>query len=99
MASVGYANGCAISVRVQPGASRNRVHEFRNGTLRVSVAAPPRNGQANAALLELLAATLDIAKSRLRILRGHSARNKLVAIDGLTAQEAHQRLNTNANPD
>ena len=98
MASAGYANGCAISVRVQPGASRNRVSEFRNGTLRVSVAAPPRNGQANAALLELLAATLDVPKSRLRILRGHSTRNKLVAIDGLTAEEARQRLDANENP-
>ena len=85
-------NGCIISVRVQPRASRNRILEFRDGTLRVSVTAPPHDGKANAALLQLLADTLAVAKLRLRIVRGHSSRDKLVAVDGLEAGEVIQRL-------
>lgn len=81
--------GCAISIRVQPGASRDRVAGFRDGTLRVSVTAPPQDGRANAAVLELLAETLGVAKSRLRILRGHSSRDKVVAVEGMA--ESHVR--------
>ncbi len=47
-------NSGTISVRVQPRASRDRVLGMRDGTLRVSVTAPPHDGKANAALLELL---------------------------------------------
>ena len=86
-------NSCTISVRVQPGASRDRVGGFRDGPLRVSVTAPPHDGRANAALLQLLAKTLGIARSRLRIVRGHAARDKLVAVDGMTGEEARRRLN------
>lgn len=83
---------CIISVRVQAGASHGRVSGFRDGELRVSVAAPPRDGRANAALLDLLAAALGVAKSRLRIVRGHGGRGKLVAVDGLSDAEARRRI-------
>ena len=65
---------------------------FRDGVLRVSVTAPPRDGKANAALLELLAGTLGLAKSRLRIVRGHSSRDKAVAVDGLAMEDVLERL-------
>ena len=90
----GKGNETAFSVRVQPGATHNRVLGFRDGTLRVSVAAPPRDGKANAALLSLLAETLGVARSRLRIVRGHSSRDKVVAVDGLAAVEVIGILNT-----
>ena len=86
------ADGCTIILRVQPGASRNRVSGVRDGTLRVSVTAPPNAGRANAAVLELLAATLRVAGSRLRIVRGHSSRDKVVAVEGLTVEEVQLRL-------
>ena len=84
--------GCAIRVRVQPRASRDRVMGFRDGTLRVSVTAPPHDGRANVALLELLARRLGVARSRLRIVRGHAARDKVVAVEGMSEQEALGRL-------
>ena len=84
--------GCTISIRVQPKASRNRVIGYRDGSLRLSVTAQPHDGQANAAVLELLADILGVAKSRLRIVRGHSSRDKVIAVDGLTDQEAQGRL-------
>lgn len=86
------SNGCTISVRVQPGASRDRVLGMRDGVLRVSVTVPPRDGKANAALLELLAETLGVAKSRLRIARGHSSRDKVVAVEGLALEYVMAKL-------
>ena len=81
-----------LSIRVRPGASRNRVGEFRDGVLRVSVTAPPRDGRANAAVLELLAGALGVPRTRLRILRGHSSRDKVMAVDGVGATELTRRL-------
>ena len=85
-------DGCTIDVRVQPRASRNSVAGFRDGTLRVSVTAPPHDGQANAALLELLSETLKVGKSRLHIVRGHSSRDKVVTVAGLTQAEVERRV-------
>ena len=51
--------------------------------LRVRVAAKPVDGTANEALLRLLAATLGVARSRVRVVRGVTARSKLVEIDGI----------------
>ena len=84
--------GSSINVRVQPRASRNRVAGYRDGALRVSVAAPPHDGRANAALLEILADTLGIAKSRLSIVRGLAGRDKVVAVEGLTAGDVQRIL-------
>ncbi len=92
LASNNSPKGCIISVRVQPRASRNRVLGYRDGWLRVSVTAPPHDGKANAALLELLAGTLGVTKARLRIVRGHASRDKAVAVDDLTPGEAKERL-------
>lgn len=87
-----------IRLRVQPGASRNAVGDYRDGALRVSVTAPPHDGRANAAVLALLADTLGIAKSRLRIIRGHASRDKVVAVEGLTGEEVEQRLGVGVRP-
>lgn len=86
------AKGFIISVRVQPRSSRDRVLGFRDGTLRVTVTAPPHDGKANAALLELLAGRLGLAKSRLCIVRGHAARDKVVAVTGMEKERAMRLL-------
>ena len=81
-----------ISVRVQPRASRDRVMGFRDGMLRVSVTAPPEGGKANTAVLELLADTLGVAKSRLHLVRGQASRNKVVAVEGMDAGQVLGKL-------
>lgn len=72
-----------IRVRVQPNARSSEVLGFREGVLRLRVSAPPREGRANRALIELLSEALKVPQSNVRILRGHTSREKLVAIDGL----------------
>ncbi len=92
------SSGCTLSVRVQPRASRNRVGEYRDGTLRVSVTSPPQDGRANAAVLEVIADALGVAKSQLRIVRGHSSRDKVIAVDGMTGEEVERRLSRGVQP-
>ena len=79
-----------ISVRVHPGAARNEVVSFKDGVWQIKIAAPPVKGKANRELIAFLGQRLGV--KTLTIIRGHTARNKLVAIDGLSPEEIIQRL-------
>ena len=80
------------AVRVVPRARRNAVEVTEDGSLRVRVTAAPADGKANEALVSLLSKRLRVPKSSVRIVRGHRARNKVVEVDGLSAQEVVDRL-------
>jgi len=86
-------SGVSLKLRVQPKAARNQVVGYQGDTLHLRVTAPPEASKANAAVVSLLAQTLGIAKSRVRIVRGHSSRDKLVVVESLAPREVKQRLN------
>ena len=74
-----------ITVRLQPRASRDELPGRNDeGTMRARVKAAPADGAANAALLKLLARRLGVAKSRVSLVSGTTARNKIVEIEGVT---------------
>lgn len=68
-----------LALRVTPGARRESV-EIAEGRLLVKIRARPMDGEANEAVLALLAHALGIATSRLRLLRGATGREKLVQV-------------------
>jgi hypothetical protein len=69
-----------VTVTVRPNARRSRVEAGPGGTLRVAVAAPAREGRANAALIDLLAEYFDVSRSKIQILHGASSRHKVVEV-------------------
>ena len=71
-----------LAVRVQPRASRNEVLDVRNGRLIVRTTAAPTDGKANKAVVRLVASYLDVAPSRVRLVRGQAQRDKLLRIAG-----------------
>ena len=77
---------------MQPGAKRNEIVGFKEGVLYVKVTALPQKGQANRALLELMAQILGIPKSAVDIIRGQSSRNKVIAVQGLSREEMEEAL-------
>jgi len=81
-----------LEVHVQPGAGSNVVSGDGDGVLHVKMSAPPRKGQANRALITLLADAAGVAKSEVQIIRGHTGRRKVVALQGLDASELKKRL-------
>ena len=81
-----------LHVRVTPGARQNEVHGFTDGVLYVKVAALPDRGKANRELIDYLSRILDINKSSLRLLKGHTSRNKVIAIDGLKQADIIHRI-------
>ena len=77
---------------MQPRASRDEILGWQDGVLRVRVAAPPVEGEANAAVVALVARALRIAPSTVRVVRGKRGRDKLVRLTGLGDDEAQSRL-------
>lgn len=66
-----------------PRASRTRVAGVTEGGLKVQLHAPPVDGAANAALVELLASVLGVRKSAVTIVSGETSRHKRVRIEGV----------------
>ena len=85
-------SGVDIAVRVVPRAGRSGVDGERDGRLLVRLAAPPVDGAANDALIELLATLCKRPKRAIRIIAGEKSRSKRVSIDGLTVADARRYL-------
>jgi len=75
-----------IAVRLRPGAGRDELLGLRDGVLQARVSAPPVDGRANDALRKLIAKHLRVAPSRVTLVRGERSRDKLVAVEGLSAE-------------
>ncbi|MGE3126710.1 MAG: DUF167 domain-containing protein [Fimbriimonadaceae bacterium] len=77
-------------VRVNPRASQPRWEA--GDPVRVWVTVPPAEGQANEAVIQVLAGALGIARSNLSIVRGLRSRDKVVRVRTLAESELRQRL-------
>jgi uncharacterized protein len=88
-----HRRGDAIrfSVRLQPRASKNEITGLQGISLKVRVTAPPVEGMANDALIELLSKALETSRRNVCIVSGHSSRTKIIEINGVDL-ESIQRL-------
>ena len=81
-----------VRVRVQPRAGRDSIDGVRGNALVVKVKAPPVGGKANDAVCRLLAKAAGLPPTRVELVRGASARDKVVRLPGVAAAEAAERL-------
>jgi uncharacterized protein (TIGR00251 family) len=81
-----------LEVRIQPRARRNELVGGRDGVLLARVTAPPVGGKANEALRKLLAKRVRVPPSRVTIVRGERAREKLIRIEGLADDDGRRML-------
>ncbi len=88
------ATGSELWVKVVPGASRTRIAGRLGSALKLTVSAPPAAGQANAAVLDLLATTLGVRGGDLAIVGGQTRPLKRIAVAGLDPAEVRRRLST-----
>jgi uncharacterized protein (TIGR00251 family) len=75
--------GINFKVRVEPRSSRKGSSGIIGDTLKVRVNSPPVGGAANAELIEILSEEFGIKKTNIKIIKGHSSRNKVVEIEGI----------------
>ena len=71
-----------INIKVLPRSSQNKiVGKMPDGTIKIKLKAPPVDGEANKKLIELLSKEWGIAKSKIKIIKGLTSRNKIVETD------------------
>ncbi len=81
-----------IVVRVTPRARASEIAGERDGVLLVRVRAPPADGRANAELCRLIAKRAGVGIRSVAVVRGVSALEKLVRVEGIDKQELRRRL-------
>ena len=79
--------GCQLTLRVTPGASRSEICGAETEWLKVRIKAPPVDGKANKELIRFLAKLLKIPKCSIEICSGGSSRLKRIKIKGITTKE------------
>jgi uncharacterized protein len=73
-----------IDIVVSPRSARPRLGPVQDGRLKVAVSAPPVDGEANQAVIDVLRKSFGVARSAVTIIRGETGRRKTVAISGGT---------------
>ena len=81
-----------LQLRVSPGAGRSAVVGRHGDAWKIRVVADPERGRANAAVVELLAESLDLRRPDVRIVSGAGSRDKVVELVGITRDEVERRL-------
>lgn len=81
-----------LNVRVAPGARQPAIVGRHADGIKVRVVAAPEGGRANQEVLSLLASALGVPKHSIGIVRGHTSRQKVLNIAGLSVEQVLARL-------
>lgn len=75
-----------LIVHVKPNSSQQCLVQQNDGSWIARIHAPPEDGKANAAVIQLIAKHFHIAKRDVIIARGHKQRCKQIDVFGIDAQ-------------
>ena len=81
-----------LEIRVTPNAGRSEITGWKDGALRVKIAAPPEKGKGNKELIDFLSRALGIRKSAITIVAGRTGRNKTIAVEGMNREEIINKI-------
>ena len=87
-----HAEGVVLPVRAQPGARKAGIVGEQAGALKVAVTAPPEDGKANKALVELLREALGLKRSQIELLSGATSRDKRFLVRDKSRDDLVKRL-------
>ncbi|OGX92164.1 DUF167 domain-containing protein [Hymenobacter coccineus] len=76
-----------LHLKAKPGSRTNQLLVGSGGAVTARLAAPAHDGQANAALQVLLAATFGLTKRDVTLLAGHTTPFKKVELAGLSDED------------
>ena len=85
-------DGVELAILVQPRASRTKVVGEHDGRLKIALAAPPVDGEANAALIAFLSEQLGVRKNEITLLDGDASRRKRLSVRGVAPAEVMVKL-------
>jgi uncharacterized protein (TIGR00251 family) len=81
-----------IKVKVHPRAKRSAITGRLADAYKLDLAAPPVDGKANDECVRYVAELAGVSRSHVRIVTGHTAKLKLIEIDGIAQNELERRL-------
>jgi hypothetical protein len=84
------AGAVSFDVLVQPRASRAKIGPVHADRLKIAVTSPPVDGEANAAVIELLAKRLGVAKGAIEVIAGASSRRKTLRVTGVSRTQIEE---------
>jgi uncharacterized protein (TIGR00251 family) len=87
-----HPEGVLVPVRAQPGARKAGLLGEQAGALKLAVTAPPEDGRANAALIELVRDLLGLKRSQVELHSGATGRNKRLLVRGVPREEMASKL-------
>jgi uncharacterized protein len=87
---------CTVQVVVVPRASRSRVVGEHDGRLKVQLAAPPVDGEANEELVRMFSELLGISRSQVELVNGQTSKRKTVRVLRLELADLLGRLGNHA---
>jgi len=82
----------SFDIHVNPHTSRAEIAGIADGTLKVKVTAPPVDGAANEACIELLAKKLGLKKSRMKIAAGAKGRKKTIVVGDISKDQLEKKI-------
>ncbi len=85
-------DGALVRLRVSPNARSTGLQGLHGEVLKLGVAAPPVDGEANAEVERFLVEKTGASPSRVRVVRGLSGRDKTVFVDGVRAEKVREVL-------
>ncbi len=85
-------NHVTFQILVQPRAGRSRVIGEINGALKIKIAAPPVDGEANEECQRFLAQVLDVRRADIEIVSGMTSRKKAIRVWGLNGTNLTERI-------
>ena len=78
-----HNEGIQFPAVIQPRASRNTLVGLHNGQLKLKLTSPPVDGAANKSCIKFLADLFNISPSQVSIVRGRSARSKVIRFENM----------------
>lgn len=87
-----HPQGIIVPVKAQPGARRIGLAGEHAGALKVQITQAPEGGKATEAVLDLLAETLQVKHSQVKLLSGATSRQKRILVTELSRAEVARRL-------
>jgi uncharacterized protein (TIGR00251 family) len=84
--------GITFDVLVSPRASRPRLGPIHGDRLKVAVTAPPVDGEANAAVIELVARALQVSRADVEVIAGEASRRKTLRVRGVDRARLEQTV-------
>ena len=84
--------GATFAVKVHPRARKDAITGEVGDALKVSLTSPPVDGRANEACIDFFAKLLKVSRTSVTIAAGHSSRNKVIRVSGMTAAQLRTGL-------